>query len=186
MHLLENPNLFVITGGPGAGKTTALRELARLGWDTVPEVAREIIQEEVRVGGDALPWADRRAYAELMLERSIASFTAHTPAAKPVFADRGIPDTLCYARLIGLSDTRTMEEACRCYRYAPIVFLAPPWREIYQTDNERKQDFREAERTYRLMVEVYRTCGYRTVELPKSDPLARVQFILRSGLWTLP
>jgi predicted ATPase len=82
-----------------------------------------------------------------MLQRSIESFEEHTPAARPSFADRGIPDTLGYARLIGLRDRRAIERACRRYRYAPTVFLAPPWSDIYQTDGERKQDFAEALRT---------------------------------------
>jgi predicted ATPase len=58
MHL-KTSNLFVISGGPGAGKTIILLELARLGFRYVPEVARQIIQEQIQSGGKALPWADR-------------------------------------------------------------------------------------------------------------------------------
>ena len=108
-----------------------------------------------------------------MLQRSIDSFQEHTPAVKPSFTDRGIPDTLAYARLIGLSETGFIEIACRLYRYEPVVFLAPPWEEIYQTDTERKQDFAEARLTYRYIVQAYTDYGYEIVELPKLDPTAR-------------
>ncbi|HTW68224.1 MAG TPA: AAA family ATPase [Bryobacteraceae bacterium] len=175
---VSNPNLFVISGGPGAGKTTVLMELARLGFGYAPEVARQIIQEQMRSGGTALPWADRKAYTDVMLQCSIESFKKHTPASHPLFADRGIPDTLCYARLIGLDETGDIERACRRYRYAALVFLAPPWKEIYHADGERKQDFGEAERTYQYMAEVYREYGYETVELPKLPAAARAEFIL--------
>ena len=47
--------LVVVSGGPGAGKTTLLLELERRGFCCVPEVARQIIQEQVRDEGDALP-----------------------------------------------------------------------------------------------------------------------------------
>ena len=110
---VANPNLFVISGGPGTGKTTLLEELESLGYPHAPEVAREIIREQVQSGGTALPWGDREAYTELMLQRSIDSFREHTPAVKPVFSDRGIPDLLGYARLIGLRDTRAIEAACQ-------------------------------------------------------------------------
>jgi predicted ATPase len=114
-----------------------------------------------------------------MMQRSIESFNEHTPASKPFFADRGIPDTLCYGRLIGLPNTRLIERACRRYRYAPLVFLAPHWKEIYETDSGREQDFAEAVQTYHHMLQVYRECGYETIELPKLTPVARAQFILR-------
>jgi predicted ATPase len=97
---LNNPNLFVISGGPGSGKTTVLSELAKFGFRYAPEIARQIIQEQVQAGGTALPWDDRKAYTNLMLQRSIESFREHTHASRPMFSDRGIPDTLCYARLI--------------------------------------------------------------------------------------
>ena len=130
------------------------------------------------MGGTALPWIDREAYTRLMLERSIESYMQHLPLSGPAFSDRGIPDTLAYARLIGLGELHRMESACRRYRYAPLVILAPPWKEIYVTDGERKQDFAEAERTFEGLAEVYRECRYEILELPKESPSARAQFLI--------
>jgi predicted ATPase len=83
--------LFVITGGPRSGKTTLLNELARRRYPCVPEVARQIIQEQVASGGNALPWGDRTLYTGLMLERSIQSFLEHFSDSRVTFADRRIP-----------------------------------------------------------------------------------------------
>lgn len=40
-------NFYIITGGPGAGKTTLLEELSRYKVRCVPEVARQIIREQM-------------------------------------------------------------------------------------------------------------------------------------------
>jgi predicted ATPase len=175
---LYRPNFVVISGGPGCGKTTVLAELSKLGFPHAPEVARQIIQEQVNAGGTALPWNNRKAFTDLMLQRSIESYLEHAPTRSPIFTDRGIPDTLGYAWLIGLEDTGEIEGACREYRYAPLVFLAPPWEEIYKTDSERKQDFAEARRTYSVLVDVYRECGYEVQELPKAAPVERARHVL--------
>jgi predicted ATPase len=57
--------------------------LQKFGFGHAPEVARQIIQEQMRMGGTALPWKDREAYTKLMLQRSIESIMQHTPAPKP-------------------------------------------------------------------------------------------------------
>jgi predicted ATPase len=47
----DDPNFFVISGGPGAGKTSVLAELEKLGFRYVPEAARQLIQEQTQTGG---------------------------------------------------------------------------------------------------------------------------------------
>jgi predicted ATPase len=94
------------------------------------------------------------------------------------FSNRGIPDTLCYARLIGSPLENEIFTACDRCRYMVRVFLAPPWQEIYTTDTERKQTYDEVIKTYGLMVEAYEDCGYDVVEIPRASPTQRADFIL--------
>lgn len=95
-------HFFVVTGGPGAGKTSLITELARRGFHTTPESGRAIIREEMQSGGDALPWADRMAYAERMLARDLRAYSAAQALSGLVIFDRGIPDILGYLTLCGL------------------------------------------------------------------------------------
>jgi predicted ATPase len=175
---IENDRLFVVTGGPGSGKTTLLRELSERGFSCSEEVARQIIQEQVKTNGDALPWRDTLRYTELMLTRSIEAFREHTPSSEIVFMDRGIPDAACYARLINLPFFDELRTACETYRYNTTVFMAPPWKEIYTIDSERKQTYEEAIDTHRLMVAVYEEYGYQPIELPRVSPVERAEFVM--------
>ncbi|MGB8888537.1 MAG: AAA family ATPase [Candidatus Korobacteraceae bacterium] len=109
---------------------------------------------------------------------SIASYRTHSSANQPTFFDRGIPDTLCYARIINLAKTDEIEVASKTYRYYPRVFLAPPWKEIYSTDEERKQTFEDAVHVYEAMLQVYQECGYEIVELARVRVAARADFVV--------
>ncbi|MFH7004390.1 AAA family ATPase [Flavobacterium bizetiae] len=171
-------NTFIITGGPGAGKTTIIEALKHSGYNCVDEVARQIIKEQVLNNGDALPWADQEKYTFLMLERSVATFLKNKDNSSITFFDRGIPDTLSYAHLIKLKIFPKLSEAITTYRYNPIVFILPPWEEIYQTDSERKQTFAEAIEVYNTLKETYSDCEYQLVEVPKLEVKERIDFIL--------
>lgn len=64
--------LYIITGGPGAGKTTLINALQKKGFKIVTEDARRIIKEEILIDGNGLPWKNKVFYAQLMAEASKA------------------------------------------------------------------------------------------------------------------
>ena len=175
-------NCYVLTGGPAAGKTTLLEELQKRGYEIVPEIARKLIKEQQRNNGDALPWKDKQRYQEMMFERSLDSFQyAAKKVARqaPLFFDRGFLDAICYAQLIQSEISEQMENYADNWRYNKSVFILPPWREIYETDNERKQDWNEVVLTFEKMSETYAHYGYNLVELPKIPVSERADFVLR-------
>lgn len=176
--LLTKSNFIIITGGPGMGKTAIIQHLAELGYRYVPESGRAIIQAQVNAGGDALPWANRSAFAQLMFNSALEEYFKLITHSDPVFFDRGIADVIGYLELSGLHVPNTMTETARNNRYHRDVFITPPWPEIYENDKERKQDFEEAVRTYATMKEVYTIFGYNLVEIPKLPVSDRVCFIL--------
>ena len=178
---MDGAKLVVISGGPGAGKTALIEELCREGCTCSSEVARQIIQEQMAAGGDALPWANRERYARQMLERSVAAWQEGLRAGGTIFFDRGLPDTLCYVRLEGLSQEleRDALAMSRQHRYLQRVYLAPQWREIYETDAERRQSFEEAVKTCDLMTKTYEECGYQVMLLPLVSVRKRAEILLR-------
>ncbi len=176
--MIIKENYYILTGGPGVGKTTLINELSDRNYKCVPEVARQIIQEELVDAGDALPWANVKAYSRKMLECSILDYAKNNEVSENLFFDRGIPDTLGFEILMKFSYNKFLEEICMKMRYNRRIFLLPPWREIYENDNERKQNFEEALRTHDAMKVVYDKLGYQIVEVPLMSVDKRADFIL--------
>jgi len=177
----ENSNrFFVLTGGPGSGKTALGNALRARGYACTEEAGRGIIQAQMLIGGRALPWSDRLLFAEMMLGWEMRSHALSQSLAGSVFFDRGVVDVLGYLRVIGLPIPSHMRKAAEAFRYHRRVFIAPPWPEIFRRDDERKQDFDEAVRTYNAMVETYADYGYELVELPRASVEQRVRFVLQN------
>jgi len=182
MSTPDGDHLFVITGGPGSGKTTLIASLERAGFRVAHESGRRVIREQMAKGGQALPWGDRALFANAMLTRDIAAHERWRHHAEPVFFDRGIPDVLGYLDLTGLPVPQVMREAARTRRYNRTVFIAPLWPAIFTQDDERKQTLEEAERTCHAMTRVYSAYGYTLIELPRMPVEERVRFVLeRTG-----
>lgn len=176
--MINAEHMFVVTGGPGSGKSSLIDAMNRRGYRTMPEAGRAIIQDQVRIGGAALPWADRTLFAELMLGWELRSYHEALENGAPVLMDRGIPDVVGYLTLSGLSVPAHVEEAAQIHPYNKQVFLAPYWDAIFIQDAERKQDPREAEATGNVMAETYTRLGYRIVELPLVSIERRADFMV--------
>ncbi|NDV53005.1 AAA family ATPase [Salipiger sp. PrR003] len=167
------------TSGVAAHKTSIMTELACRGFHTVSESGRTIIREELQRGGDALPWADRLAYAERMLERDLRAYSVAQALSGPVTFDRGIPDILGYLTLCGLPAPPHVAAAAKAACYNARVFLTPYWDEIFTQDTERTQTRAEAEATCAVMRETYTTLGYKITELPRADIATRADFVCK-------
>lgn len=167
----------IVTGGPGSGKSTLIDALELAGFGRTVEAGRGIIQDQVAIGGQALPWIDPALFADMMLAWEMRSYRAAEQQSGTIFFDRGVPDVAGYLRLMKLPVPEHVKRAVERFRYNSRVFIAPPWEEIFRQDHERKQDFEEAVRTYEALASTYEELGYHLVELPRTSVESRMQFV---------
>ncbi|MGU3575685.1 AAA family ATPase [Brucellaceae bacterium C25G] len=171
-------NCVVLTGGPGAGKTSLTLELQKHGYQCSEEAGRGIIQSQNIIKGPFLPWLDPAGFAEQMLGWEMRSWHMAEHTKKHVFFDRGIPDIIGYLRLNNLPIPTHILNAAQQYRYNKTVFILPPWPEIYKQDEERKQTFNIAISTYEAMIKAYHEFNYEIIEVPRDCIENRAAFIL--------
>ena len=178
---MKNKNLYVITGGPGVGKTTLLKELEKHGYKTIPEEARRIIKEQIEINGNGLPWKNKELYGELMFKATLKTYLEllEKHQEQTVFFDRGILDTHCYFEMENIPITKEMKQITDEITYNNKVYILPPWQEIYETDTERKQTWEEALHTFNKMKETYQKHGYTVIEVPKLNTQNRAEFIIK-------
>lgn len=171
-------NFFVLTGASGSGKSSILDRLQRRGHLCVPEMGRQVVKDEVAAGSDGTPWQDGERFIELVLARSIEAFQAIQERVRPVFFDRSIAECIGGALAAGRPPLPHRLEAARTFRYHPMVFVTPPWPEIYVNDAERRHSFEQGLQYHRAELAAYAHCGYRLVEVPRGPVEGRVDFIL--------
>lgn len=173
------PNqLFVISGCSGSGKSTLIAALADQGEAVAVEPGREIVKEKLQRGGDGLPWANAQRFIDLCAERTIREFDRLEAEGRRAFFDRSFIDVASAVKLSGLKAPAPLPEALRSKRYAPFIFMSPPWEAIFHPDEERRHTFRDSVAEYEVLVPTYREHGYEIVFLPQAPVAERVAFVL--------
>ncbi len=172
--MIATPPWYVLTGGPCAGKTTTIDELARRGHPVLAEPARLIIEEQLAEGkaiqdivgdSDWLPSVVRRAYSQ---ERTVPRDRLH-------FFDRALPDSLAYYRLANREVDDFFRTCMAEIRYRKIFLLDLV---EYEIDHARSETPEQAMMIHGQIREAYTDQGYEIVEVPVMPVTERADFIL--------
>ena len=168
---------ILISGAPGTGKTSIINELSNKGYPCHREISREIISNQIAIQGKITPWQDLEAFSQIVLKKRMTQFDEATEEIE--FYDRGIIDVIAYMRKEDLIINPEWIRLAKEYRYFNKVFMAPPWKEIYQNDDERMKDFNTSIEVHKFMVNTYESFGYEIVLIPKANISKRINFIQR-------
>lgn len=168
---------FVLTGAPGAGKTSVLRALQGRGWAVVPEAATDIIAGDHRLGVDE-PWLGpdfTERIVALQRERQ-----ERRSAAEVQFYDRSPLCTLALAlHLRQRGGPMLADEVARVVReqvYERTVFFVRPLGFLVPTA-ARRISYDESLVFEAVHEQVYRDHGFDIVDVPLGSVLGRATAI---------
>ena len=167
---------IVISGAPGTGKTSIIKELSNRGYKCHSEISREIIAHQLATGGAITPWQDLNKFSELVIDERLIQFKSAIDDVE--FYDRGIIDSLAYLLKDKVPITNKWKSIANNYKYFRTVFITPPWEEIYIKDKERKEDFKNATEIHNCMIEAYNLFSYKVCIIPKMSVDERIEFII--------
>jgi len=119
---------------------------------------------------------DMSAFSRRAVTMSRADLASVQNKPGAVFFDRGLVDA---AVALQLACNVPLEETLGPERpYNETVFLAPPWPEIYVTDDARRHDLTAARDEYERLRAALLKMSYRTLILPKAPIGDRADFVL--------
>ncbi|MDQ3022424.1 MAG: AAA family ATPase [Bacteroidota bacterium] len=170
-------NFLIISGCSGSGKSTLLQEIANRGFKIIHEPGRQVVKEQHYIDGDALPWKDWQKFIELTISRTMYQYNCMIDEDEIVFFDRAIIDQINWEDRIIEVPKHLMNAALK-YRFNEMVFMTPPWQEIYKNDNERKKTYDDALAGYHSTVKMYERFGHKIILIPKINVSERADFVI--------
>jgi len=175
--LRKTNNWYVITGGPGSGKTTTVNMLESLGYKTTIEKARHYIDTKLK-DGKTIDEIERnqRGFQQAVIKMQLETESKLTPA-ELVFMDRAIPDALAYYRFLNLKTDHLVEDAIKQASYKKIFILdCLP----LVNDYARREDESAQHRIHELITSVYESLPFPIVYVPVLPAQERVNVILKN------
>lgn len=173
----KQTNWYVVTGGPGSGKTTTVNLLRNRGYKTTIEHARHFIDTE-RITGRTVEEIRKNqiAFQTGVLNMQIEQ-EAYLLPDEIVFLDRALPDSLAYYRFLDLPVDERLTKVLKGVAYKKIFILdfLP-----LVNDYARLEDGEAQRKIHSLITTVYESLPFPVVHVPVLPPEERVDFILKN------
>ncbi len=164
---------FVITGGPGAGKTTLILKLEEMGEVVVHESASDHIKLR-QDQGITEPWKEKFFQTDI-LKLQLFRESRIPKKSKRVFIDRGIIDGLAYLDKRS-NEYKSIYKEAKKSKYTKVFFVES-LKNVEKT-KIRRENKKEAEKLAKKFKEIYCSFGFEVIVIPAVSVGERVQLIL--------
>ncbi|HLC53404.1 MAG TPA: ATP-binding protein [Candidatus Nanoarchaeia archaeon] len=170
----------VITGGPGTGKTSIIKLLAKR-FPVIKESARLVLARNKMFRGKNAIQAKGKNFQEAIWDLEVKHYMKALLLRNErlVFFDRGFFDGFAYSALSRLNGLQSRVMQGRLLHYDYVFIIDPLPKSLYSTDEKRKETYPEALKIHKIIEKMYRKYGYKPIHVPFDTVENRVKFIVR-------
>ena len=167
------PKKYILTGGPGTGKSSIILALEQMGEYTIREAAEDYIKYK-QASGQPEPWTEPD-FQDRILDLQMQREERIHPKAERVFIDRGLADGAAYAEEGLGTYERIMAEAGK-EKYEKIFIIENLG--FTEKTEVRREDQEEAIRIGEKLEQIYKDLGYKPIRIPAGPVKERMKRIL--------
>lgn len=170
-------NWYVLTGGPCSGKTATLEALKKKGHKVFYEAARIFIDQEMKKGKTLAQIRKNEFEFQEKILRMKVKIEKKLPKREIIFLERGIPDSIAYYKICGITKDKELEMAVKNCNYKKVFLL-----ELlnYQKDYARTEDKETALKLEKSLKENYEKLKIPVTLVPVMSLKRRVEYILNN------
>ncbi len=168
--------IYVISGGPGTGKTSIIKELEKQKFKILSEVAREVAIQDKRFIGKNIKEINARQFQKAIFDLQKEQYSK-IKGEKIIFTDRSFGDTLTYYNVNKIKIPKQKFEYAKKFKVSGVFIL--DFLDFYEIDDLRIESKKEQERIQNEIIKIYKKLGYKPLIVPFDTIKKRVKFILK-------
>ncbi len=168
---------FLLTGAPGAGKTTVIDLLSSQGVQVVSEAYTTLFNEAMAAGESAAEFFRDPLRLRRRLYEKQCAMEAGVDSSRLTFLDRGTPDICFFGELFGVA---MPDDFCRLMlerSYDGVLMLDLVPEECFQQTQVRQETYEQTMRVHEYFKKRIGECRYWVARIPFMSPEKRVEYV---------
>lgn len=172
---------YILTGGPGVGKSAIILALEQKGYKVIREAAEDWIKLQ-QARSIKEPWLEPDFQDQILKLQKTREYETRN-AKNKVFIDRGTLDGLAYYQKDGKEPSKMMKTEIqrlkKCKQYTKVFLIENLG--SCETNGVRRENLDEALKLEMLQEQNYKQLGYEVIRIPSGTIEERVKLVLEQS-----